>query len=182
MIQEAAQAARPLLNLPFIRRTRRNHGLEHATITILAERIRSLSMAGRSDSGGFILLGEVSTEHVESAVAEALRRMRRGERGLAVHPNCGTNLVTTSLFASVAAMLGLAGAQRGGLLNRLPGVMALVALALLISQPLGLSLQRHFTTDGDMGDLQVLSIRRTSMRLPFRQSAMTVHRVSTRSG
>jgi hypothetical protein len=182
VIQEAARIARPVLSLPAIRRTRRNHGLEHATITILAERIRPLSMAGRSDSGGFILLGEVNTEHVESAVAEALRRFRRGERGLAVHPNCGTNLVTTSLFASVAAMLGLAGVQRGGLAGRLPSVMALVALALLISQPLGLALQRHFTTDGDMGDLQVVSIRRSSLHLPFRQSAMTVHRVTTRSG
>ena len=112
MIKEIASAARPILELPMVRRTRRNHGLEHATIHILSRRMKKLRMAGRSDSGGFILIGDAPTEAIESAAREALRRMKAGDHELAIHPNCGTNLVTTASLATGAAMLGLAGASR----------------------------------------------------------------------
>ena len=36
-----------LLELPYIRQTRCNHALEHATIHILSERIKPLRLAGR---------------------------------------------------------------------------------------------------------------------------------------
>lgn len=181
MIEQFAEQAQPILNLPVIRRTRRNHGLEHATITILSSRIKPLSMAGRSDGDGFLLFGEVPTEQVQSAVNEALRRMRKGEHSLAVHPNCGTNLVTTSFMASIAAMLGMIGVRRSGWFNRLPLVMSFVSVAILLSQPLGLSLQRHITTDGDPADLEVIDITRKEVRMPLSEGTMTVHRVNTRS-
>jgi hypothetical protein len=181
LIERFADFARPVLDLPLVRRTRRNHGLEHATIHILSQRIKNLRMAGRSTDSGFILLGEAATEEVEAAVRDALRRMRGGEHSLAVHPNCGTNLVTSGMLTSVAAMLGLSGANRRDAWNRLPTVMILVMLALIFSQPLGLSLQKHITTDGDPADLEVISITRSAMRTPFSSGAVTVHRVVTRS-
>jgi Domain of unknown function (DUF6391) len=181
LVQRFANFAQPVLDLPLVRRTRRNHGLEHATIHILSDRIRNLSMAGRSSDSGFVLLGEAPTEQIEAAVLDALRRMRAGEHGLAVHPNCGTNLVTTGLMTSVAAMIGLAGASRRDAWNRLPAVMVLVILALIFSQPLGLSLQKYITTDGDPADLEVLRITRSQMRTPLSSAPLTVHRVETRS-
>jgi len=181
VIQQFATFARPVLDLPLVRRTRRNHGLEHATITMLSGRLSRVMLAGRSDSGGFFLFGDVSTDAVRTAVDDALRRMRNGERGLAIHPNCGTNLVTTSFVVSLAAMLGLTGASRKQWLGRLPTVMGLVSFGILLSQPLGLSLQRHVTTDGDPADLEVVSIARSEMTLPWNRTPTTVHRVSTRS-
>src|SRR5512134_1340101 len=121
MLEQLARMARPLLEFPYIRRTRRNHGLEHATIHVLSGRRYRLS--GRSDDSGFILLGEVPTEAVETAASEALRRMKNGEHGLAVHPNCGTNLVTTGFLASLVGLLGLGGSTRRDSFNRLPLVM-----------------------------------------------------------
>src|SRR5450432_4134839 len=100
LVERFANFAQPVLDLPLIRRTRRNHGLEHATIHILSQRVSNLKMAGRSTDSGFVLLGDAPTEQVEAAVREALRRMSAGEHGLAVHPNCGTNLVTTGLMTS----------------------------------------------------------------------------------
>ena len=94
-----------LLALPVIDRTRRNHGLEHATITLLSQRQRGLSMVGRSTPNGFYLYGDVSTEALAEAAAAALARMRAGEHHLAVHPNCGTNFVTAGLAA--AGSLGI---------------------------------------------------------------------------
>jgi hypothetical protein len=181
MIERFASFAQPVLDLPLIRRTRRNHGLEHATIHILSQRVKDLRMAGRSTDSGFILLGEAPTEMIEASVHEALRRMRGGEHHLAVHPNCGTNLVTTGFLTTMAAMLGFTGASRRDVWNRMPAVMALVMAAILFSQPLGASLQRHITTDGQPGDLAVISIKREQFRWPFSKTPVTMHRVITRS-
>jgi hypothetical protein len=138
-------------------------------------------MAGRSTDSGFVLLGEAPVEAIEAAANDALRRMRNGEHHLAVHPNCGTNLVTTGFLATMAAMLGFAGSSRRDLWNRMPGAMALVMAAILFSQPLGSSLQRHITTDGDPADMTIVSIRRGQFRWPFSSNPVTMTRVITRS-
>jgi len=179
MLEQLAETTRPVLNFPFIRRTRRNHGLEHATIHVLGGKRYRLS--GRSDDQGFVILGDVPTDAVESAVNEALRRMRGGEHHLAVHPNCGTNLLTTGFLTSVVGILGLAGRSRTDSFNRLPLVMILMMGAVLYSQPLGMNLQKYFTTEGDPGDLAVLGVKRSEVRLPFSNGPLTVHRVNTRS-
>ncbi len=181
LIERFANFAQPVLDLPLVRRTRRNHGLEHATIHVLSGRIKDLKMAGRSSDSGFVLLGEAPTEQVEAAVRDALRRMRGGEHGLAIHPNCGTNLVTTGTMTTVAAMIGLSGASRREAWNRLPTVLLLVMGALLFSQPIGLALQKHITTDGDPADLEVVSITRSQMQTPLSANPLTVHRVRTTS-
>lgn len=181
MLQQLALAARPVLDLPFVRRTRRNHGLEHATIHVLSGRIRGLQMAGRSSASGFVLIGEAATEAVEAAAHEALRRMRAGEHQLAIHPNCGTNLVTTGFLTTLVGAIGVSGASRRDALNRLPSVMILMMLTVLFSQPLGAQLQKHFTTDGNPADLEIVRITRTQMRLPGASAPVTVHRVATRS-
>lgn len=169
------------LDWPLIRQTRRNHGLEHATIHILSSRVRGLRMAGRSDANGFVLVGEADTAVVERAVQEALRRMNRGEHSLAIHPNCGTNLITTGYLTSLVAILSLRGMEnnRGGLVNRVPFLVTAVILTLLISQPIGTWLQRHITTDGRPGDLQVISIKRQETRLFGR--SLVMHYIKTRS-
>jgi hypothetical protein len=122
----------------------------------------------------------VPTDEVASAVAEALRRMKAGEHSLAVHPNCGTNLLTTGFLTSMVGIVGLGGRSRVDSFNRLPYVMLLMMGAVLYSQPLGMNLQKYFTTEGDPGDMEVLSVKRSEMRLPF-GDPVTVHRVSTTS-
>jgi hypothetical protein len=179
MLEQLAVFAQPVLNFPVVRRTRRNHGLEHATIHLLSGKRYRLS--GRSSGSGFLLFGEVPTDAVESSVHEALRRMRGGEHHLAVHPNCGTNLVTAGLLTSLVAMIGLAGTDRRESWNRLPLTMILMMLTVLLSQPLGMNLQRYFTTDGDPGNLEVLAITRSEVRTPFSSRPVTVHHVATRS-
>lgn len=176
MLEQFAETARPVLNFPYVRRTRRNHGLEHATIHVL----KKYRLSGRSDDGGFVILGEVPTADVESAVAEALRRMKGGEHSLAVHPNCGTNLLTTGFLTSMVGIVGLGGRSRADSFNRLPYVMLLMMGAVLYSQPLGMNLQKYITTEGDPGDMEVLSVKRSEMRLPF-GDPVVVHRVNTHS-
>ncbi len=165
----------PALDYPVISRLRRNHGLEHATIHMLSARHRGQSMAGRSTPSGFYLYGDLSTEAVASAAAEALQRMRSGEHHLAVHPGCGTNYVTAGMFAAVAAFLALWGSERSwrARLGRLPTVMLATTIALIASQPVGYALQEYVTTSGVPGNLEIVDVRLLSRR------PVVTHRVDT---
>ncbi len=165
-----------LLDLPLVRRTRRNHGLEHATIHLLSQRVRGLRIAGRSSHNGFVLIGEVDTGYVQQAVADALQRMRGGQTSLAIHPNCGTNLGVTGYLTSLVALVGLQGANdRDRAFNRLPFLMMAMMVTVVLSQPLGTWLQRHVTTSGDPADTEVLSVTRREW------GGMVFHNVRTRS-
>ena len=164
-----------MLETPVLSRIRRNHGLEHATLHILAQRNPRLNMAGHSTAAGFRLAGNIPTEAVQAAVEEALTRLRAGERQLAIHPNCGTNFVTAGMLSGLAgasAMLGVGGRTRDKL-ERLPLAAMLATLALIAALPLGLQIQRDVTTSGQPGDLQVVSISR------MERGGLVIHFVQT---
>ena len=139
-----------LLQQAPLQRTRQHHAIEHATIHLLAARYPRTALAGLSDPWGFTLYGHVSVEAIEQAVGEAIQRLQAGEREIAIHPNCGTNLTTSILLASAAALIGSAGRSRT-LLDKVTITIGLVTLALLIAEPLGMRLQR-FTTSAAVGD------------------------------
>jgi len=165
-----------LLKSPAVSRTRRNHGLEHATIHILSRKFPGRRLAGHSDPGGFWLWGDVPTEAVHKAVKQALERLRSGEHHLAIHPNCGTNFVISGILAGVMGALAMLGVGRRwrDKLERLRLAMSLATLALIFAQPLGFFLQEHVTTSGLPENLEVIEIQR------LRQGRLNVHRVVTR--
>jgi len=157
-------------------RVRQNHALEHATLQVLAEKNSNLKMAGYSDANGFWLLGNVETHQVEAGVQEALTRMRNGEHDLAIHPNCGTNLVASGFIAGAAAWLGMLGAGRSSRerFERLPLIMSLVTVAMMVAQPVGPFLQARVTTSPPPPGSEVIRVER-SMR-----GDVPLHRVLTR--
>jgi hypothetical protein len=130
----------------FLDQIRRNHGIEHATVHVLSEGNPNLSVVGRADSAGFSIIGNVEPEALAGAAQEALRRMKAGEGELAVHPRCGTQLVTLGALTGLAAFLALGRRPR---VSRLPDVMIATTLAAFLAQPLGLSIQRYITTSPD---------------------------------
>jgi hypothetical protein len=167
---------RSWLNLGAFSRLRRNHGLEHASIHMLSRKNPRRAVAGYSDPNGFWLLGDLSLEEVNDAVSEALRRMRSGERSLAIHPNCGTNLVTTAISTGVAGALAMSGTRNDReRLERLPLAAVLAAGALFLAKPLGTRIQQQITTSGDPGNLQVIEIR------PAQRGRFKAHRINTRA-
>jgi len=150
-----------LLDSPLILATRRNHGLEHATIHILSGHFPGQALAGHSNPGGFFILGDVPTDSVREAVAEALARMQNGEAMLAVHPGCGTNYVVAGALAGTFAWLGMTGAKTSRQrLERLPLMILLSALGFMISQPLAPVIQQRITTSGDPGGLTIVDVYR----------------------
>ena len=80
-----------ILDWPLVARTRRNHGLEHATVHVLGERHPGLGIIGRSTPNCFYIYGDLTAEPVQTAVAEALaqrigRELPEGKR-LAARPH-----------------------------------------------------------------------------------------------
>jgi len=148
-----------------VRRTRQHHAIEHATLHLLASRHPGRRMAGYSDAGGFTILGDVPIDQVRRAVSDALLHLQAGESGLAIHPNCGTNLVVTGIMATAAALVGrgLTGRRRRTVPGeRFAGALLLVVPALIAAQPVGLRLQKY-TTLASVGDRWIKSIRPVEM-------------------
>jgi hypothetical protein len=176
MTDSPSSFAKPILEIPAIARTRRNHGLEHATLHVLAKSHPHIPLAGHSDAGGFWVLGDVSIEDVQIAVDEALSRLRAGEHKLAIHPNCGTNFATAGILAGLsagAAILG--GRSKRDRIERLPLAALMATMALIVAQPLGTRIQERVTTSGDPGDLRVVEI------VANRRGRWKAHRIVTRS-
>jgi hypothetical protein len=136
------------------RRLRQHHGIEHATVTLLSRRLPGTFIAARSDLRGFIVYGDVDVPTLQVAVAEAMGRLQRGERGLAVHQNCGTNLVVSGLMSGSAAWLLSSGRKRPWW-ERLSGAVLGATLALLVAPPIARWAQENITTSPDVVDLRV---------------------------
>jgi hypothetical protein len=164
-----------ILNQKSVSRIRRNHGLEHATMTILAQQFPNTPMAGRSSTSGFWLLGDVPTEAIQEAISQALARMKAGEHHLAVHPHCGTNYVVSGTLAGMAGATAMSGVgpRFRDKLDRIPLAASLATLALIAAQPLASLVQARLTTSGEPGDLEVADI------IPTRRGGIVAHHVLT---
>jgi hypothetical protein len=167
---------RSVIELPPLLRVRRIHGLEHATINLLSQRMPGVPMAGHSDPGGFWLLGEIPLEAVRATVAEALDRLQKGDRRLAIAPMCGTNIVTIGTLAGLAGAFAMwgSGKRLRDRLDRLSLAISLATLSVFVALPLGVMLQEQVTTSGEPGPLQVEDVVRTT------RGGMTAYRVTVR--
>jgi len=154
-----------------VARLRQHHGIEHATMTLLGRRAPASHLAARSDLRGFVIYGSVPTEAVREAADGALARLQAGETALAIHPNCGTNLVAAGVMSGLAA-LGLATGQDRPWYDRAAGAVLGATLALLVAPPAGRWLQKSLTTTPLVPGLRVISVE----RLPG--TALIRHRVT----
>ncbi len=141
----------------FGRRIRQNHALEHATITILSGYVPDLRISARSNSRGFTIFGDVDLGQLRRALDEALRRLQAGEAQLAIHPNCGTNLVVGFTLVSVGTLLGLTSSRAR---TRIASTAASSVAGLMAARPLGEFVQKHVTTLPDVEGVHVTDISR----------------------
>jgi hypothetical protein len=141
----------------FGRRIRQNHALEHATITILSGYVPDLRISARSSSRGFTIFGDVDLGQLRRALDEALRRLQAGEAQLAIHPNCGTNLVVGFTLVSVGTLLGLTSSRAR---TRIASTAASSVAGLMAARPLGEFVQKHVTTLPDVEGVHVTDISR----------------------
>ncbi|MEJ5240042.1 MAG: DUF6391 domain-containing protein [Anaerolineales bacterium] len=140
--------------------TRRNHALEHATLHILARDVPARPLAGYSYPGGILIFGDVTTEVLRVALAEAESRLRRGESHLAIHPGCGTNLSLSLFLGPMLAWLPLRNVAHTPRrwFWRLPLAVGLAFAGLWLARLLGPWAQKYVTTEADLGNLRVLAV------------------------
>lgn len=146
-----------------ITRIRRNHAFEHATIHVLSARNPKSTIVGRSDHHGFFLYTSLPKTAVEEGAQIALDRLRAGEHRLAIHPNCGTNLLTAGVLSGLAAYFSIQGSgekDQRGKLQRLPFAIMSAILGLIVAQPLGSRIQQYLTTKADPGSLEISSVKK----------------------
>jgi hypothetical protein len=149
-----------ILDMPAVAAIRRNHALEHATVHLLARRSPYLQVMGRTTSEGFYIYGPVGTQAVAAAASEALARLQAGEKELAIHPRCGTNLAVAGLLAGLFAFLTWGGRRR---LTKLPGLLLATTLGVVAAQPLGLEVQARLTTSTQLEGVAIKKIIRQEM-------------------
>jgi hypothetical protein len=154
----------------FLGTVRRNHALEHATVSLLIAKLGpDLRLVGRATGDGFFIYGDLPTDVLTDCVHEGLQRLKRGEAFWAVTPLCGTNLATAGILAGLSSFLTIGSGDRK---DRLPNVIMAGILAVIAAQPLGRIVQRHVTTSPDLVDTEILGIDVTRNG--------SVHKVRTR--
>jgi hypothetical protein len=161
-----------ILDLPLILETRRNHALEHATLHVLARKYPRQSMGGHSNPTGFLLYGKLDIQDIWTSATEAMARLRAGESNLAVHPGCGTNLVTSSVLAGTLGWLPLRRAKSTfWRIWLIPTAIVFAIFGYFLSRPAGPWLQANVTTEANLGEMKIVDIVRLSD---------VVHRVITK--
>lgn len=136
---------------------RQHHGIEHATVTLLSQRLPGARLIARSDPGGFVLHGDVDIAAVRTAAQDALARLQAGQTDLALHPHCGTNLVMAGALSGLAAVLASGGRGRPWW-DRLPSAVLGATIALIVAAPAGRWAQENLTTSADVAGLRIASV------------------------
>ena len=161
-----------ILDLPYLLETRRNHAVEHATLHILARKYKNMTMGGHSNPTGFYLMGNFTKDEIMNAAAEAMDRIRSGEKELAIHEGCGTNIAASTLIPGFFAFIPMARARSmTWKLMLIPFAVVLAVFGYFLSRPMGPWLQRNVTTETDLGGMRIVDI------IPVRKG---LHRVITK--
>ncbi len=150
-----------------LHRTRQHHAIEHATLHMLTARHPSKRLTGYSDPLGFTILGDLDEQSIRRGVGDALLRLQAGEYSLALHPNCGTNLVTSAVMVALVATI--TGRKRQAL-ERFVTTLIAVLPVVLFAKTIGFYLQ-GYTTTTEVADRWVAAI------YPVSIGGMRAHRV-----
>jgi hypothetical protein len=135
---------------------RRNHALEHATITLMLAHQGPMRVIGRAGTDGFYVYANVASDRLEEFAHEALGRLQRGEASLAVSPLCGTNIAVAGILAGTASWIALSG--RRSFFDGLSRAVTASMIAIVASQPLGRIIQKNYTTSPDLDGVRIVSV------------------------
>ncbi len=137
-------------------KVRRNHGLEHATVTLLLAREGPMRVIGRAGTDGFYIYAKVSTEKLREYADEALVRLQGGEERLAVTPLCGTNIAVAGTLTGLASFVAISTGRTP--LNGLMRAITASTLAVVAAQPVGRWVQKYYTTSPDLAGYRIVSV------------------------
>ncbi|MHB8575675.1 MAG: DUF6391 domain-containing protein [Dehalococcoidia bacterium] len=158
--------------LGLINAVRRNHALEHGTVSILLAKLGpNVRLVGRAVGDGFYIYGNIPTDAIEACAGEALGRLKSGEATLAVTPLCGTNIAVAGVLTGLSTIATMGPRRR---LDRWPNIFTAAMLGIVAAQPIGQLVQKYLTTSPNLGGTEILGIHKTARGL--------VHKVQTNGG
>ena len=173
---EITENKKRIAPLEAVAHIRKNHAMEHATIHLLSNSMPNATFSGYSFIKGCWILGKAELQDVQKAAEMALARLKNGEKKLAIHPNCGTNVAVIGLCTAAAAMLTTLGENDDDDgLTRFSAMSAAGMIGALAGKPLGPKVQEKITTDADVRNLSIVSINCSSLHgtpLFFIQTAL----------
>ena len=138
------------------RAVKQNHALEHATIVLLNRQFPNVRLAGISFAAGFFVFGDLPAEAILAAAGAALELLRTTAPELAIHERCGTNLAVTGIVTGLTAMT-VAKLRRP--YNAASNVILATMAALILSRPLGLTVQRYATTQTPNASMTITGVK-----------------------
>ena len=139
---------------------KQNHALEHATIVLLSKKYPDVRLAGISFAAGFFVFGDLPTEAILPTAREALTLLRTTSPELAIHERCGTNLAVTAMLTGLSAMTVARLRRPYGTANN---VILATTAAIILARPLGLSVQRHVTTQTPGASMTITGVKALSL-------------------
>lgn len=142
---------------------RRNHALEHATITLMLARQGPMRVVGRAGTDGFYIWANVTTDKLREFADEALERLQRGEANLAVTPLCGTNIAVAGILAGAGAYVAARSKKTG--IDGLSRAITAAMVALVAAQPIGRLVQKNYTTSPDLRGVRIVSVEEVNSSL-----------------
>ena len=135
---------------------RRNHAIEHATVSILTEQKIKSAVIGFAIPSGFIIYSKSDKDEILSAANHGLKLMKSGISEISISQFCGTNLVVAALLTGVSTLLlgKILGKKSKNILNITNGFL----LSALLSKPIGRIVQKYVTTDSNVKNIQIKNI------------------------
>ena len=136
---------------------RRNHSIEHATVSILSEIKVKSAVLGFAIPSGFIIYSKSNKDEILSAANHGLKLMKSGVSEISISQFCGTNLVVAALLTGVSTVLlgKILGKKSKNILNITNGFL----LSALLSKPIGRIVQKYVTTDPNVKHIQIKNSR-----------------------
>ena len=141
---------------------RRNHAIEHATVSVLLSEHSPTPFGGVATPAGFLIFGDISKDDVERAAESALKRLKEGQNHLAISKFCGTNLVISAVVAGTVTAI-VSQRSKGKLRYFRAAALGMLAAAVL-SGSLGNEVQKKITTLASMGDTEIRRVSSLNFR------------------
>jgi hypothetical protein len=133
---------------------RSNEALKHATMNVIEERFGPSGLNGLTLKSGFTLDGIAPPDIILAAAQEGLRRLRAGERRLAIHKRCVAAIVTAGVLGAVSFLGILLAVDRLTLMY----VVLAVVVANAIAPSVGMALQKLLPRYIDISRLQIIGL------------------------
>lgn len=144
-----------IIEISLNRKLRKNHALEHATISVLEEKYgRKNIFSGYARENGFYIFGSVDPDLLLASAIEGKERLLSGEKDLAIHERCGTSIAVAGFLTFILFIFLLIITHS---INFFLLIFAFI-IGQIVGPIFGKFIQKYFTVDTNVEDVKILDV------------------------